>query len=121
MREQGGGLGAAVALAHAQYVANGLTGTQTNVVGFGNDDVDFNASGWPVSTNNNTGNPNNNRCRQVWSGVLQNPPTVDNAAGNADYWVTAAGSVCTFTYQMGGTMSIVYDSSNGTLTVDSAF
>ena len=111
-----GGLGSGVALFHAQWVANGHTGAEDDVAGFGADDVDSNANGWPVSTNGNNGNPNGARCIQIWNGVMQTPPTV--ATGTTqDYQATAAGSVCTYTYQLDTavTRSITYDVSNGTV------
>jgi prepilin-type N-terminal cleavage/methylation domain-containing protein len=110
-----GGLGAGVALFHAQWVANGHTGAEDNVAGFGSSDVDSNAAGWPVSTNGNNGNPNANRCVQIWNGVMQSPPSVATAAGS-DYLATADGAgSCTFAYQ-GDTAvarSIVYNSTTG--------
>lgn len=111
-----GGLGAGVALFHAQWVANGLTGAADNVAGFGAGDVDSNANGWPTSTNGNNGNPNGNRCVQIWNGVMQSPPTV--ATNNSsDYQATATGSVCTFTYRLDTSVarSITYDTADGTV------
>jgi prepilin-type N-terminal cleavage/methylation domain-containing protein len=113
-----GGLGAGVALFHAQWVANGHTAAQTNVVGFGSDDVDSNAAGWPVSTTSDSaGNPNNARCLEVWNGVMQTPPSAAAGTGS-DYQVSSAAGVCTFTYLLdtGTSRSIVYNSTNGTVT-----
>jgi len=113
-----GGLGAGVALFHAQWVANGHTAAEDDVAGFGSDDVDSNADGWPVSTNGNNGNPNATRCVQVWNGVMQNPPSAATAAGS-DYLATASGTVCTYTYQLDNVTparSIDYDVSDGAVT-----
>jgi len=113
-----GGLGAGVALFHAQWVANGHTAAEADVAGFGSDDVDSNADGWPVSTNGNNGNPNATRCVQVWNGVMQNPPSAATAAGS-DYLATASGTVCTYTYQLDNVTparSIDYDVSDGAVT-----
>jgi len=113
-----GGLGAGVALFHAQWVANGHTAAEDDVAGFGSDDVDSNADGWPVSTNGNNGNPNATRCVQVWNGVMQNPPSAATAAGS-DYLATASGTVCTYTYQLDNVTparSIAYDVSDGAVT-----
>jgi prepilin-type N-terminal cleavage/methylation domain-containing protein len=114
----GGGFGSAVSLTHAQWVANGLIGAEVDLDGFGNGLVDTNANGWPVSSDDNTGIPNANRCLQVWSGIMQNPPSVATTAGS-DYRVTATGGVCIYTYQAQTALSIVYDSSTGNVTVDS--
>ncbi len=112
----GGALRISVALVHTGWLANGLTGAQDNIQGFGDDDVDVNADGWPVSTNGNNGNPNNNRCMQVWNGVMEGPPTVATNASE-DYRVTSAAGVCTFTYQDDTTRIIAYDSTGGTVTI----
>lgn len=117
----GGALGSAVSIAHATYVAKGLSGDQDNVPDFGDETVDFNSDGWPVSTNGTNTDPNNNRCLQVWEGVLQNPPSASVTANDADFFVTAVGSVCDFEYEQGGAMSITYDASNGAVVVDSEF
>lgn len=118
VKGSGGGFGSAVSLAHAQWVANGHTAAVDDLQGFGDDTVDTNANGWPVSTNGNNGNPNANRCVQVWNGILQNPPSVATGVGS-DYRATAAAGICTYTYQAVNTMSITYNSTNGAVTVDS--
>jgi len=124
----GGGLGAGVALVHAQWVANGSTGAEDTVTGFGAGNVAVNASGWP----SNVGAAQNAlstqaECVEVWEGIMQNPPTVDTLASGSttvDYLVdVAAGAnatdqACTYTYQNAGTMSIVYDSFDGSVVVD---
>lgn len=99
----GGGMGSAVALAHAQWVANGLTGAQSNVQGFGADDVDVNADGWPIAINGTA------NCTEVWTGLMQNPPTLTvsgSAVTTHDYRVAAtapATNLCTYIYQNDGT------------------
>lgn len=112
----GGGFGSAIALAHAQWVANGNTAAVDNLAGFGDDTIDTNANGWPTSTNGNNGNPNANRCVQIWNGIMQNPPSVATGAGS-DYRATASGSVCTYTYQADNAKNITYDVSNGAVVV----
>lgn len=114
----GGGFGSAVSLVHAQWVANGHTGAVDDLAGFGGVDIDTNTDGWPVSTNGNNNAPNGNRCVQVWNGIMQNPPSVATAAGS-DYRATASGGVCTYTYQAVTGMSITYDSTDGSVIVDS--
>ncbi len=117
----GGGLGSAVALAHAQWVANGHTTTVDNLVGFGDDTVDMSANGWPTDTlGSNTITTSTGDCGNVWRGVLQNPPSA-GTAGTEDFAITAVAGVCTFTYSNGGTMTIAYDTANGSVVVDSVF
>ncbi|MCW8929516.1 MAG: type II secretion system GspH family protein [Gammaproteobacteria bacterium] len=129
----GGGMGSAVALVHAQYVANGLLGAQDNVAGFGSDDVDVSTLGWPTDTSNsNVTTPNTARCVRIWNGLMQNPPTV--AAGpvttDVDYDAQVNGTECQYFYRGhtpvgtatdtggAGSMSITYDLSNGDVTTD---
>jgi len=117
----GGGFGAGIALAHAQWVAKGSSTTNIDdISGFGNNDVDVNTSGWPTDTGGTNTLATTAHCINVWGGVMQNPPTVSAAAGS-DYIVTVAGTTCTFTYNGdgGATMSIQYASANGAVTVDS--
>ena len=113
----GGGLGAGVALAHAQWVANGSTGAVDNIANFGSANVDTNASGWPTDTGDVNTLSTTAHCIAVWGGVMQNPPTVSAAAGS-DYIVTVSGTECTFTYNGATGMTIVYESATGLVTVD---
>ena len=119
----GGALGSAVALARAQWIANGSTGAVTNVTGFGDNDVDTNANGWPVATTTAVATPvTAAMCIELWNGVMQNPPSVSATAGVADYRVSGATTVCSFDYEGNGAtadnLSITYDSSDGSVTVD---
>lgn len=113
-----GALSAGVALVKAQWVANGTTGAVAAVSGYGDDNVAVNADGWATSTNGNTGSPNENRCVQIWQGLLQsNAPTISTATAanaNADYWASVSGDVCEYEYQLDGQGSTIdYDTSNG--------
>ena len=121
----GGGLGAGVALTHAQWVANGSTAAVAAVPGFGAGDVAVNASGWPTNTGGATSAVDSQaECVQVWNGIMQNPPTAAAAGPNVDYVATvgagadATDQACTYTYQNAGTMTIVYDSFDGSVVVD---
>ncbi|PHQ23824.1 pilin [Marinobacter guineae] len=120
IRATAGALSAGVALVKAQWVTNGITGAVPAVQGFGNDDVAVNAEGWATSTNGNTGSPNENRCVQVWRGLLQsNAPTISTATAadaNADYWASVTGDVCEYQYQLDGQGSTIeYDTSDGAI------
>ncbi|VVO34763.1 type II secretion system protein [Pseudomonas fluorescens] len=124
----GGALASAILLVRAQYEVNrhgssGSCGTplncQIDVQGFGNNNVDVNANGWPVATGA-TGTPaattamGASTCNEVFRSVLQaSAPTVGTSEGT-DYLTTASGTVCTFTYQPDNQNSaITYDASNG--------
>lgn len=127
-----GGLASAVLLVRAQYELNrngGVNGNnctttntcQIDVAGFGNGTVDVNANGWPIGTAR-AGAPaatvamNANTCNQVFSNVLQGSAPSVGAAGN-DYVTSAAGSVCTYTYQLDGADdTIVYNANSGEVT-----
>ena len=120
----GGGFGAGVALAHAQWVANGSNTTDPtgidNIAGFGSSDVEVNISGWPTSTvdANNTITAASD-CVAIWNGIMQNPPTV--AAGGAncgfDYCAAAAAQVCTYTYDAVQTKNIQYTATTGNVVI----
>ncbi len=124
----GGGFGAGVVLARAQWIANNQAGAQAAVANFGAGNVAVNASGWPTNTGGAISPLDTEaECVQVWNGIMQNPPLVDqdaNANANAAYEATVAAGAnatdqrCTYTYQAVPTMSITYDSFNGTIVVD---
>ncbi|WP_166258834.1 type II secretion system protein [Marinobacter salicampi] len=128
IRATAGALSAGVALAKTQWVSNGLTAAADNVQGFGNDQVDVSADGWPTSTtaDNNNADLNAGRCIQVWQGVMQaNAPSVNGTT--PDYVVTVQGDAdgnepgddCVFTYQLDGQGSTIgYDADTGEVTTD---
>jgi MSHA pilin protein MshB len=112
-----GGMGAAVALVHAQWIANGITGADTDGVnGFGSNDVRVNSSGWPTGTSGTA-----LACDEVWTGIMQNPPTLGAGAtvdDGSDYGYTTAAT-CTYSYRANvdgtnaSTMTITYDPNDG--------
>ena len=113
----GGGLGAGVALARAQWIANGSTGSVDDVTGFGAGNVAVNASGWATGIGTQDTITADSDCNEVWSGVMQNPPSL-GAAPN-DYTVSRAGTTqCIFTYNAATGMTISYESNDGTVLVD---
>lgn len=121
-----GALSAGVALVKAQWVSNGSTTAESFVDGFGDFDfasgegVAVNDDGWATSTNGVTSNPNENRCVQIWEGLLQsNAPDVSQASNSdatAEYWASANGSECVYEYQPDNQGStIVYDTADGSI------
>ncbi|NNJ92710.1 MAG: prepilin-type N-terminal cleavage/methylation domain-containing protein [Gammaproteobacteria bacterium] len=116
-----GGLGAGVALFHAQWVANGHTGIEANVQGFGASDVDSNANGWPVDVAGDTADntPSDANCIEIWTGLMQNPPlATTGGGGGGDYQVTSPGNTCLFTYRKDttNTRTITYNVLTGAVT-----
>ena len=131
-----GALAAGVALAKAQWVTNGLSGSTQTLQGFGDGDLNVSSRGWAVAYNGTyEGEPdgsaimNASRCEQIWNGVLQaNAPTVATGTGTGVEYVAAevapgaaTGDTqpnCQFTYQLDGTSSktITYDADTGSVT-----
>jgi prepilin-type N-terminal cleavage/methylation domain-containing protein len=112
-----GAFGSAVMLVKAQWVANGYTAAQTNVVGFGDNDVDTNATGYPVGTGDNSAIADGDDCVEVWNGIMQNPPTIASSGTATDYTAGAAGQVCTYTYNKDSGRSFTYTASSGAISV----
>lgn len=119
IRATAGALAAGVALAKTQWVSNGFTAAETNVVGFGNDNVDVSDDGWPtsVASDNTSTTMDATKCEEVWLGVLQsNAPTVSTTAP-AEYLISITGDDCVFTYQADNQGStIAYDADTGEIT-----
>jgi len=118
-----GGLGAGVALFHAQWVANGHSAATGNVAGFGSDDVDSNDEGWPVKTAGGGGlaaPADAADCLEIWNGVMQSPPTAATTANTEDYFVSLqGGNVCRYEYEINSNnplYRIQYDTDTGVVT-----
>ncbi|MDL0433309.1 type II secretion system protein [Marinobacter sp. TBZ242] len=112
-----GAYAAAVALVRAQWTARGAAGAQTDLPGFGEENVDVSADGWPTGVSGNTdpASITAEECRDLWLALMQsNAPTVAISGDTTDYTASASGSVCTYEYNLnGGTDNIQYDASNG--------
>ncbi|MCK2149745.1 type II secretion system protein [Marinobacter alexandrii] len=115
IRATSGALSAGVALAKTQWVSNGFTAASTDVQGFGDDDVDVGADGWPTSvvSDDTSTTMTAAKCQEVWLGVLQsNAPTVTGAT--PEYSVTVNAGDCVYTYQADAQNSTIeYDADNG--------
>lgn len=98
-----GGFSTAIAMAHAQWVANGLTApAATDAANKTRIDYDgkivyMNENGWPANTDANAdaaiASATVQECEEVWNAVLQSPPpaTIDSAQrGNNRYFVRLA-------------------------------
>lgn len=114
----GGALAAGVALVRSQWELNrvkGLASPNTDVSGFGADDVDVNADGWPIGINGAVS------CTEVWQSVLQgSAPSVAASGTAADYLASYAAPACTYAYRLDGRTTgqrtIVYDTDTGVVT-----
>jgi len=95
-----GAFGSALQLAHAQWVVNGHTGAQTNVQKFGDNTVDFSATGWPTATGDQTtvAAAAHAQCVEVWNGIMQNPPAIAANATGKDWCAAATAGKCTYVY-----------------------
>ncbi|MGD8743239.1 MAG: prepilin-type N-terminal cleavage/methylation domain-containing protein [Granulosicoccaceae bacterium] len=128
----GGGLGTAVQLVRAQWVANGEAAGEDTVADFGAGNVSVSdggaaaANGWPTGITGEDAITNDAAgdilCKAVWDNVMQNPPVADTAAADiadADYEADAsAANTCTYTYQNGtGVRTIVYSAATGAVTI----
>ena len=113
----GGGFGAGVALAHAQWIANRSTGAVAAVANFGAGNVAVNASGWPTDTGGNQAVADAADCLEIWNGIMQNPPSASASGTTDDYNVTASGNTCTFTYRTDTSRAIVYNALNGAVNI----
>jgi len=120
-----GSFGSAVSMVHAQWVANGLTGAANNVQGFGQNNVDVNAAGWPVDTNSST-LATAQDCVDIWNGIMQNPPSVAPSTSytNEDWRANIFGAgganpYCRYYYRVSTvpTRYFQYIPSNGNVTV----
>lgn len=114
----GGGLGAGVALTHAQWIANRSTGAETAVLNFGAGNVAVNASGWPTDTGGASAITADDDCVEIWNGIMQNPPSVEaSTSTTADYIATQATNVCTYTYRTDTTRALTYSAINGAVNI----
>jgi len=125
-----GALASAVLLVRSQWElnrnggSNGCAAGNCHIAaqGFADNTVDVNANGWPIGTGA-SGSPaattamDAATCPQVFTSILQgSAPTVGAAASN-DYVPSAAGTLCTFTYQPDGANdSIQYNANTGAVT-----
>jgi prepilin-type N-terminal cleavage/methylation domain-containing protein len=115
----GGGLAAAVNIAHAGWLAAGGSGTTVTledgtVIGVGSE-------GWPENDNSAAANDTITaaECAAMWTALLQGGAPTASAAAGEDYLATVAEPVCTFTYQPDTSPSrtITYNAETGAVTI----
>jgi len=115
----GGSLAAGVNIVHAAWLAAGGNGASVTLEG--GVPVGVGPEGWPENDNSAAANGavTAGECEQLWSSVLQaGSPTATVAAG-ADYLVTAADPLCTFSYTADAApaRSIAYDTNTGAVAI----
>ncbi len=114
------GFRSAVTMVRMARRVNGFVGpgANDNVRAFGANDIDLNATGFPVETNNANAIASAQSCIRVWNGILFPAPTVNTTAGS-DFLATSAGQVCTFTYnrQAVPVRRITYNANTGAITL----
>jgi prepilin-type N-terminal cleavage/methylation domain-containing protein len=130
----GGGLGSAVQLVRAQWIANAEQPGEDTVASFGSGNIsvsnDGNAAtttgdGWPTGITNedSIAAAAHTQCVAVWNNVLQNPPSVsaNTPTAGIDYDAVATAGLCTYTYTGAGTTLtnriITYNATNGAVAV----
>lgn len=124
-----GGFGAGVALVRAQWIANQEAPGEDTVANFGAGDVAVTTSnagatqaGWPTGTGtqDSIAAGAHAQCATLWTGIMQNPPTVAaSPAITEDYTATATANVCTYTYNndAANTRSIAFSTVDGGITL----
>ncbi|MCK4865997.1 MAG: type II secretion system protein [Gammaproteobacteria bacterium] len=126
----GGGFGAGAALVRAQWIANQEAPGDDDVVNFGAGNVAVTTSnagatqtGWPTGTGtaDSIVAGTHTQCVNLWTGIMQNPPTVQVTGGgaNVDYDATATANVCTYAYNndAANARSISFTTVDGTVTI----
>jgi MSHA pilin protein MshB len=118
----------AVRFVQVKYIVSGSSGNVDNLAGFGDGNVDTNASGYPTDTANGNSIPNNptgvNRCRNVFNGIMGvSVPACGGAvactASHAFKALTTAPQTCRFDYirDPSPPRYFVYSASSGTVEV----
>lgn len=115
-----GALGAAVAVAHSQWIASGSPATIT----LEGQSVVMSTQGWPEATSGTAnGTATAAKCLQVWNGILSGPPTANVSgsctAGSCEYLVQVTTSpTCEFIDEAGsGSNTINYNITTGAVTM----
>jgi prepilin-type N-terminal cleavage/methylation domain-containing protein len=112
----GGGLAAAVSLAHSRWLSSGQRGAVQNLNGYGDNTIDLSAQGWPTGVNGNI-NPSSmslDECVGVFRKLLQSSAPSVSLGTDADYQVTLLGGDCRYIYQRDNTGNYIqYDPNTG--------
>ena len=109
-----GSLGAAVAIAHAEWLVENKP--TSGLINLEYTNMYMSTEGWPeyTSTEGTAGEMTPTKCLEVWNGVLRGPPLAEKTIctlSGCQYTVAVSVSdtaICTFTQQSGGHI-ITYD------------
>lgn len=114
----GGAFVSGINLAHASWVAQGASAQVNSAALEGGVTIGLNDAGWPENTSAAGGNGTVSRaeCRAIWNTILTSPPSVGNGTAT-DYRATVASPVCTYELNAAAGRQIVYDTSNGQVTI----
>ncbi len=123
-----GGLQTGISLYHAQWIAEGTPGTDSQIVEFSN--LRVNVNGYPYGTVDNSGGTSNVTtaadCVAVFSGVLQGGPSISAGAAVGsltDFTAAVAAPNCNYFYTAQGNQTgdvipvLTYDSTTGIISV----
>jgi len=131
------GVQASISLIHSKCL---VSGKSTAAAGAANpidtdndgaaDDYALNNAGWPISSVVATAQDadvSDAICTELWNNLLQaGGPTAVAKATTSDYNATGTGKICTYNHSgsydttPAATMSFVYDTSDGSITIDSS-
>lgn len=100
----GGSFISAVNLVRAQWLANGVRTSVSNLPGYGepNPVIDVSVDGWPTGVNGNT-NPTGMtgaECNALWSELMSTSAISASTVPGSDYLTTVASGDCRYTYQL---------------------
>ncbi len=130
-----GGLQTGIALVHAQWIADGTPGADTQIAEFNN--VRVNAAGFPYGTADNSAGTstvtNSVDCQTVFQSVLQGGPTITNVAAalnvvgsTSDFTAVQTAPNCSWYYTAQTSVSgatiplLTYTSTTGIVTLGTA-
>ncbi len=123
-RGVGGGLGSAVNIAHALWIASGAsTAVGGSSITLEGNSIHVNSAGWVDASAGIT--PTASNCITIWQTILDNYPTVSSTSctGTADCYIASTGagssgnSACIFTLNGAAATTVKYDLNNGAVTI----
>lgn len=72
-----GSLKSGIFLVKSQWMLSGATNNIINLHGYGDNDIDVNSKGFPVSSQSNLGQLKNDlQCIEIWKSLIRNSPSI---------------------------------------------
>lgn len=113
------------------WLLSGSAASQDNI-NYGNNDIDVNATGWPVTTTDGQSTiATHNDCVDIWNALMDDPPSVRpfsvgpepkfGGAPSTEYQaIRLNASVCWYIYRRvsGNDLAMIYSANNGSVQVD---